>query len=580
MPPLISSFPLQVMSAMTILSNRYTAFACFMLGYSYILSLCGGLTPLWSSLRLEAPILLYGYFLLNGILKKNRWQPWLAALPLALAYTVADIYFIIYSRFVRLIEITEIPELLDILPGQYIALIVIIGAASALFFVLSLDWRRGRRSLLIALPALAFILCMEFFPGRFLGAFQSLARPVTDWSDANSVADNGRFTMVAYFEAQRKNSIHKTIAFRHKQKFIEQMKALSLQIKGAARNRNVHVLVLESFLDPSIFANLRYSQSPTAPAFRQIVGDTDNYSISPVFGGGTAQAEFEILCGVPALRALSSVEFNVFTGAKTFCLPTILNDAGYQTIASNGHKPKFFNAIPGYTGTGFQNIFFPKENAPHLETYLTTGDVEKEWYMFDGKLLSQNLAFIRQQIKEHPEKPIFNYVMSIYGHLPHYMDETVRPQFITLQPDQKHQDEHLTAAVNQHYYRTEAIASYINELVRLDPQSLIILVSDHLPPLSSGAETYNTFQYMKNIDQSIYYNRLVVLENGKAKQYDVMHHYDIPKLIANYLTDGAYCRTHQCPFFKTAFAGSGNAASASDGQGQDDYMTIMAHATM
>lgn len=334
----------------------------------------------------------------------------------------------------------------------------------------------------------------------------------------------------------------------------------------------------ESFLDPKVFADLKLSHPPTAPAFSKIVEGTDTYSISPVFGGGTAQAEFEVLCGVPALRALSSIEFNVFTGAKTYCLPSILDDAGYQTMASNGHKPKFFNAIPGYKGTGFQKIFFPKENAPTMETYLTTGDTEKEWYMFDGKLLPQNLAFVRQQLKEHPEKPLFNYVMSIYGHLPHYMDEAVRPKFISLLSEQKQKDEQLEAAVNQHFYRTEAIADYVNGLTKIDPQSLIILVSDHLPPLSNGSETYQKFHYMKNIDNNLYYNRIVIIENGKAKQYDTMHHYDIPKLIANYLTDGNYCRSHQCSFIKTTIAAAGNTPASSDGQ--DDYMTIMAHATM
>jgi len=562
----------QNLSPFTFFCNRYLAFFLFLLAYSFALSQWGGLPPLWSSLHLEVPLLLYGYFLGNYLLKKSRWQPWLAALPLVLAYTITDVYYMAYGRFVRVVEVAEIPELLDVLPFRYAALIGLVGAISFLVLLLSFDWRHWRRGLIASLPALALIFVIELAPGSFLNTFQILGKEVVGWSDALSVGNNGRFTMVAYFEALRKNSIQKTLAFRNKHEFIDQMAALSQQIKASARNQNVHLVVLESFLDPKLFSGLKFSQPPTAPAFSKLIGKTDTYSISPVFGGGTAQAEFEVLCGVPAFRALSGVEFTLFTGVKTSCLPSILDDAGYHTMASNASKPNFFNAIPAYKGTGFQDIFFPKENAPDMDTYLSTGDVKKEWYMSDERLFSQNLAYVGKYLEDHPGQPLFNYIMSIYGHTPHYMDETIRPKVIKLLSKQK--DKELELAVNQHYYRTEAIAQYVQGLLKIDPHSIIILVSDHVPPLSFGPDTYKKFRYMKNIENSIYYNRIVIIENGKTMQYDTIHHYDVPKLIANYLTNGAYCRNKQCSFVKKTIA------DQSPTNSQDDYMTIMAQATM
>lgn len=560
------------LSLITIFFNRYLAFFSFLLAYSFILHKLGGLPPLWSSLRLEAPLLLYGYFLCNSLLKKSRWQPWLAALPLVLAYTIADICYMAYNRVVRIVEITEIPELLDIMPLHYAILTGLAGTISVVVLLLAIDWHHWRKGLLATLPLLALIMAVTLTPGRFLSTFHLIGKDVVDWSDANSVANNGRFTMVAYFEALRNNSIDKTMAFRHRQEFIEQMTTLSRQIKASARERNVHLVVLESFLDPTLFSGLKFSQPPAAPAFTKLIAGTDTYSISPVFGGGTAQAEFELLCGVPAMRALSSVEFNVFTGVKTYCLPSILGDAGYQTMASNGHKPKFFNAIPAYQGTGFKNIFFPIENAPDRETYLSTGDIKKEWYMFDGTLLNQNLDYVARYLQEHPDQPLFNYVMTIYGHTPHHLDEAVRPRLIKLRANQ--QDEHLERAVNQYYYRTEAIARYVQGLLKIDPHSLIILVSDHVPPLAFGSATYKKLNYMKNIENSIYYNRIVIIENGKTMQYNTMRHYDVPGIIANYLTDGVYCRNNRCNFVEK------NLAARTSTNSLEDYMTIMAHATM
>jgi hypothetical protein len=61
-------------------------------------------------------------------------------------------------------------------------------------------------------------------------------------------------------------------------------------------------------------------------------------------------------------------------------------------------------------------------------------------------------------------------------------------------------------------------------------------------------------------------------------QYDTIHHYEVPKLIANYLTNGAYCRTKQCSFVKKTIADQ--SPTQYPANSQDDYMTIMAQATM
>ena len=69
---------------------------------------------------------------------------------------------------------------------------------------------------------------------------------------------------------------------------------------------------------------------------------------------------------------------------------------------------------------------------------------------------------------------------------------------------------------------------------------------------------------MKNIENSIYYNRIVIIENGKTMQYDTMHHYDVPKIIANYLTNGVYCRSNQCNFAKKTLADQAAPANSLD----------------
>ncbi len=552
-----------------LLLNRYTGFFAFLLVYCYFMQRQGGLASFWSAPRLELPLLAYLYFLCNRLLRPSRLQPVLAALPPLILYVIADVYHLVYGRFLRLVEVSELPEMVDVLPARHL-LLILLGVILPLgFFLAQIDWRHWRRAGLTALPGVALLGLIYLTPEAFLRFFHALGREVVTWSDVVSVENNGRLAMLGYFEAQRQSSLEKTRSYRGNQSLGDKMAALAEEVRTSGNGRNVHLLVLESFLDPKLFSGLKFNADPADAAYRKLVRKKEGFSISPVFGGGTAQAEFEILCGVPAFRELASVEFNAFTGNRTWCLPALLAEAGYRTVATNSYKPNFFNAIPAYRGTGFEEIYFPQEYAPGMDTYLRAGDTEKEWYMYDGDLFSQNRDFL-QNGKAEPG-PVFNYVISIYGHLPHYMDETKRPQVIKLQAE--HQDDQLERAVNQHYYRTKELALHVQSLLKTDPKSLIILVSDHVPPLAYGPDTYQKLNYLNNIENSTLYNRMIIIENGKVVKYNTMHHYDIPKVVLNYLTKGRYCLENGCNFTEQYEATRDNRPLF------DAYMSIMALAT-
>ena len=139
------------------------------------------------------------------------------------------------------------------------------------------------------------------------------------------------------------------------------------------------------------------------------------YFTSPAFGGGTANSEFELFCRVPALRLLATVDFNLFTGSKSSCLPSLLSKQGFQTFMSNAFSPAYFNAIHAYQSLGFDQQFYPSRYMDNSNSYIQLTDNDHT-HMLDEQLYQQNLKFVEQQLKE---KPILNYVLTIYGHYPH-----------------------------------------------------------------------------------------------------------------------------------------------------------------
>jgi hypothetical protein len=76
---------------------------------------------------------------------------------------------------------------------------------------------------------------------------------------------------------------------------------------------------------------------------------------------------------------------------------------------------------------------------------------------------------------------------------------------------------------------------------------------------------------MHNREQGMFYNRVAIIENGRVIKYAPIHHYELPDVVLNYLTDGQHCRTHAC-----AHLGK---TTASRDERLDAYLTLMAHAS-
>jgi len=543
---------------------RYLVFLLFMEGLSVVLGRWSGLLPLHDHLRWEAPLLLALYWAFGFVLRRGKLSAIVAALPMVLAYVSCDVYFITYGDVLRVIDLRNLPELFKVLHFEGTAGLLLALALPALLLLAFVDYRRYWRALTVAGLLILGAAAVEIFPHAVVSGLVRAGVEQMDYSDAACLDGNGRITVLLYFEAARRVAVAQTIAYRRRAEDEERIPATADFIRANGNRHNVYLVVLESWLDPTLFRGVTFSKDPRHPDYAELVGDRQGFSISPVFGGDTAQAEFEALCGVPALSQISFIEFNSFTGHPAGCMPAILHQAGYTTYASNSFYPDYFNTIKAYTGIGFDKIFFNREFAPNRETYMTAQNIsESEDFMFDGDLFDQNLAFVARTLKEHPGQPILNYVLTIYGHEPNDIDTDLRP--LVLSMNAPHDDLELLRAANQYWYRTQAIAAYVRGLIKLDPNSLIILVSDHVPPLDKGIDSYKDFRYLDNIDDSIHMNRILVVENGKVVRHETIHHYQVPSLIYDYLTGEKFCAQQHC-------------GSSAD-EREDQYMLLMSRAT-
>lgn len=293
--------------------------------------------------------------------------------------------------------------------------------------------------------------------------------------------------------------------------------------------RNVYFILVESLWDPESISSLKFNHDPFYGEFRKLwQKGGGSIALSPVFGGGTANPEFELLCGLPITTNVITFELPVLNSDLP-CLPNLLNKYGYATIASHPNVRGFWNRDEAYPRLGFERYYaiddFKKD------------DVLSQTYLSDNSLYLQNMRYV-SSIK----KPIFNYVLTVSEHYP-YVDVGNENRTIVVSPS----NEYLSRYANLVHLGTKQLSEFYTRIRDRDPDALIVILGDHLPLLGKDFEVYRDngfFDGVRDHDAKKILNMFsvpLVIINGNEGPVDVgaVSTYEIPLIIARFLFEPA-----------------------------------------
>jgi phosphoglycerol transferase MdoB-like AlkP superfamily enzyme len=213
---------------------------------------------------------------------------------------------------------------------------------------------------------------------------------------------------------------------------------------GTARPRNIHVILIESLVDPAHINGFTFSSDPVAAPFRDWMNRSGSRAYSPVAGNRSPDAEFEILCGLSTALDLGQVVFSNLPIRGVDCLPAKLRQQGWLTLATNSVHPHQFNKTNAYAGLGFRRAYF--------RTDFPLGDLDGP-NPTDAVVLKKNLEIIADQMKAG--QPVFNFILTTSTHFPFFRDETRRPDVVTVSP----KDDLVRRYVNGVRYATDNAAA-------------------------------------------------------------------------------------------------------------------------
>ncbi len=245
---------------------------------------------------------------------------------------------------------------------------------------------------------------------------------------------------------------------------------------------NIVFVQLESFFDLEYYDEYSANCDAT-PNFTILKERFPNGLLQvPVFGGGTANTEFEILSGM-RIAYFSGGEIPFETVLKKGTCESIafnLKEYGYYSTALHNHTGTFYDRHEVYANLGFDR-FIPSEYMQGIE-YTPVG-WEKD------RVLTK---YIMESMKQTPQKD-FVFAVSVQGHggYPKADEDFNLP--LTLSNDDGSEQAFATRYyANQLFEMDEFVGELVVALEQFDEKTVVVFYGDHLPALNLSDSKLNT----------------------------------------------------------------------------------------
>ena len=232
------------------------------------------------------------------------------------------------------------------------------------------------------------------------------------------------------------------------------------------------VIMNESFADFGVFGPSFSTDSEVMPFLKSLTENSIyGYACSSVFGGNTANSEFEFLTGHSmAFLPRGCVAYQQYIKQETHSLVEELKDRGYTCLAMHPCPEINWSRFRVYPNLGFDESYFIQDfpDIPLLRAY------PSDQGMYD--------ALIARYEQRDPSVPLFIFGITMQNHGDYIYDETLYPARI-------HLNGFSQAYPNAEQYLTLihdsdlALAQLVDYFRQVDDDVILVFFGDHQPRL-------------------------------------------------------------------------------------------------
>lgn len=325
-------------------------------------------------------VLLTGLLLLfTAVWGRTRWAYWSVFAIAFLLSLISGIKMkilgvpLLPTDFVLTSETEDMTQYLQNImkPKTLIGIAVYVASSFGLLYFIPEMVRkiRGKERIAFVAAAAVFIALVYYQPKAMMqGVFGIEEKP---WNQKDNILTNG--LMLSTLLNLNHMNVSKVAGYDENAiTAIVNRSSEPVQAGQSDVKPNIIVVLSEAFWDPTVIPNLTFSKDPI-PGFHQLSGKfSSGWLLSPQYGGGTANVEYEVLTG-NSMRFMppGSTPYNQYMTRQVDSLASIASRQGYNTVSINPFHNWFFNSRTVYKNMGFskfisQEFFDQNFEGPYL----------------------------------------------------------------------------------------------------------------------------------------------------------------------------------------------------------------------
>lgn len=342
----------------------------------------------------------------------------------------------------------------------------------------------------------SFALCFSFVWGFGNEGYWStdFAKNLGDspqiWNGLADSTNNGpvvNFLRLAHTKTMDKpNGYSQEAMEKISRKYTEQAKQLNQTQTENMTDNTVIMVLSETFSDPTRVPGVSFSEDPM-PNIRHVKAQTTSgLMLSPGYGGGTANIEYQALSGLSMANYSSTLSIAYQQLVPSLKWAPTLNQAWDKangkgsSIAFHAYNRNMYFRDLNYKKFGFSK-FYATDSTPQLKGLRPLGSA---WYASDESFYSEVL----KKISSSDQKKFYQ-VVTMQNHMPYedfYPDNQFKDEDTSsnLQDDEKQNIETYTKGLS---YTDQATTEFLNQLNHIDRPITVVFYGDHLPGIYSTA---------------------------------------------------------------------------------------------
>ncbi|PFF78283.1 phosphoglycerol transferase [Bacillus cereus] len=389
-----------------------------------------------------------------------------------------------------------IPMVMDYFSWSYIFVIIVSIVACIVAgiymrrYIQNVKIHLGIRALLVV-GSIFVLYAYGNFANTFMNkVFQKSGVDFVLWNQNENYASNG---FVLGFISNLDTTVMEKPKNYSKENMLQIANDIKKQYSGNIGNQkkkekpNIIFVMSESFWDPTKVTNLSFSEDPVPNLHHYIEKFPGGQTISPTFGGNTANVEFEALTSYSmSLLKPGSIPYQqVITNKKEVpSIPTALKKEGYYTSAIHSFGRTFFKRDDVYKVLGFDKF--------NAEDTMENVDIDGD-YISDLAMSKEIIAELEEQ-----KQPTFIHAVTMQNHFP-FTEGRFGENLIEISGLENEESKGELETYTEGLRRSdEALQYLIEQLDNLDRPTLLVFFGDHLPSLGTNKSFYKENGYITN----------------------------------------------------------------------------------